>query len=163
MTVLFIRLIWSAAAATVFSTSACADKVVTGGTEQLSPNQALVTINGATATATVVATRTARDQGLMGATSLGTSSGMLFVFADDRQRFFWMKDTSIPLSIAFIDSNKKIVLIEDMAPSTLTTHGGPLMRYALEVNQGWFAAHNITTGMTVTFTLPTNLTIETDP
>ena len=99
----------------------------------------------------------------MGVTSLGANSGMLFAFADDRQRFFWMKDTPIPLSIAFIDSDRKIVMIEDMAPNTLTTHGGPQMRYALEVNQGWFASRGITTGMTASFTLPAGLTIEADP
>ena len=153
-----------AAAAVTVGAASCGggDKSPTGnGTP--TPGQSTVTINGATANVTIVATRATREQGLMGVPSLGANSGMLFVFADDRQRFFWMKDTSIPLSIAFIDSNRKIVLIEDMAPNTLTTHGGPLMRYALEVNQGWFAARNITTGMTASFTLPTNLTIEADP
>ncbi len=122
-----------------------------------------VTVNGAIATVAIAATRATREQGLMGVTKLAADSGMLFVFADDRQRFFWMKDTPTPLSIAFIDLNKKIVFIEDMAPNTLVTHGGPMMRYALEVNHGWFAAHAVTVGMTVAFVLPTGIVIEPDP
>ena len=136
-----------------------------GGGDHLgppSPVMTAVTINGSTVSATIAATRASREQGLMGVQSLAANSGMLFVFADDRQRFFWMKDTSIPLSIAFIDSNKKIVLIEDMAPNTLSSHGGPQMRYALEVNQGWFASHGISAGMFATFTAA-DIVIESDP
>lgn len=151
-----------AAAVTVGAAACGGDKSPTDN-DTPAPGQSTVTINGATASVTVAATRAAREQGLMGVASLGANSGMLFVFADDRQRFFWMKDTSIPLSIAFIDSNRKIVLIEDMTPNTLATHGGPSMRYALEVNQGWFASHGITTGMTASFTLPAGLVIEADP
>lgn len=130
------------------------------------PVPSTVTINGSTVSVTIVATRAARDQGLMGVQSLGANSGMLFVFADDRQRAFWMKDTPTALSIAFLDANKKVVFLADMAPNTLTQHGGlnaPQMRYALEVNQGWFASHGITSGMFATFTLPTGLVIEPDP
>lgn len=150
----------TALSAAVLAASACGSDA---SPTTPAPGPTTVTINGATVSVTIAATRAARDQGLMGVTTLGADSGMLFAFADDRQRFFWMKDTPIPLSIAFIDSNKKIVLIEDMSPNTLTTHGGPQMRYALEVNQGWFAAHNITAGMTASFTLPTGLIIESDP
>ncbi|MEK7240664.1 MAG: DUF192 domain-containing protein [Gemmatimonadota bacterium] len=163
MTCLSRRFVRYAAAAAAVGAATCGGDESPTDSGTPAPGQSTVTINGATATVTVAATRAAREQGLMGVPSLGANNGMLFVFADDRQRFFWMKDTSIPLSIAFIDANRKIVLIEDMAPNTLTTHGGPLMRYALEVNQGWFASHGITTGMTASFTLPAGLVIEADP
>ena len=97
---------------------------------------------------------------------LAPGSGMLFVFADDRQRGFWMKDTPIPLSIAFLDASKKVIFLADMTPNSTTVVGAfnaGLMRYAIEVNQGWFASHGVTVGMTATFTLPSGLTIEPDP
>jgi hypothetical protein len=96
---------------------------------------------------------------------MAADSGMLLVFADDRQRSFWMKDTPIPLSIAFLDASKKVIFMADMTPNTTTPVGGfnaGPMRYAIEVNQGWFAAHGVTLGMYATFTLPTGLVVEPD-
>ncbi len=130
------------------------------------PTVTSVTINGATVLVALAATRTSRDRGLMGVTQMAADSGMLFVFADDRQRAFWMKDTPIPLSIAFLDANKKVVFLADMAPNTTTPYGflnAPPMRYALEVNQGWFAARGVTVGMTASFALPIGLVVEPDP
>ena len=124
-----------------------------------------VTLNGATVRVAIAATRTSRAQGLTGVTTMAADSGMLFVFADDRQRGFWMKDTPIPLSIAFLDASKKVIFMADMAPNTTTVVGGfnaGLMRYAIEVNQGWFAAHGVSLGMSATFTLPTGLVVEPD-
>jgi hypothetical protein len=129
------------------------------------PNANTVTLNGATVKVAVAATQTSRAKGLMGVTQMAADSGMLFVFADDRQRSFWMKDTPIPLSIAFLDANKKVIFLADMAPNTTTPVGGfnaGPMRYAIEVNQGWFAAHGVTLGMYATFTLPTGLAVEPD-
>lgn len=125
-----------------------------------------VTLNGATVTVAVAATRTARAQGLMGVTQMAADSGMLFVFADDRQRGFWMKDTPIPLSIAFLDASRKVTFLADLAPNSTTVVGGfnaGPMRYAIEVNQGWFAAHGVSLGVYATFSVPTGLVIETDP
>jgi len=125
-----------------------------------------LTVNNATVTVAIAATSAARTQGLMGVTRMAADSGMMFVFADNRQRAFWMKDTPMPLSIAFLDANKKIIFLADMAPDTITTYGGlnaGQMRYALEVNQGWFASHAVTVGMYATFTLPTGLVVEPDP
>ncbi|MFA6168119.1 MAG: DUF192 domain-containing protein [Gemmatimonadaceae bacterium] len=124
-----------------------------------------VTLNGATLKVAIAATRASRTQGLTGVTTMAADSGMLFVFSDDRQRGFWMKDTPIPLSIAFLDASKKVIFMADMAPNTTTVVGGfnaGLMRYAIEVNQGWFAAHGVTLGMYATFTLPTGLVVEPD-
>lgn len=125
-----------------------------------------VTVNNASLTVAIAASAAARQQGLMGVSRMAADSGMLFAFADDRQRAFWMKDTPIPLSIAFLDANKKIIFLADMAPNSTTVVGGlnaAPMRYAIEVNQGWFAAHGVTVGMTATFSLPSGLVIESDP
>jgi uncharacterized membrane protein (UPF0127 family) len=124
-----------------------------------------VTLNGATVKVAIAATRASRTQGLTGVTQMAADSGMLLVFADDRQRSFWMKDTPIPLSIAFLDASKKVIFMADMTPNTTTPVGGfnaGPMRYAIEVNQGWFAAHGVTLGMYATFTLPTGLVVEPD-
>lgn len=154
--------------ATVFAAAivACGGKSPTDATPTPTPTTNTVTFGNTTATVALAATRVARDQGLMGVTKMATDSGMLFVFADDRQRAFWMKDTPIPLSIAFLDANKKVVFLSDMVPNTTTNVGGfnaPQMRYALEMNQGWFASHSVAVGTYATFTLPSGLVIETDP
>ena len=130
------------------------------------PPAASVLLNGAKLNLAIAATRAAREKGLMGVTSLAADSGMLFVFGDVRQRAFWMKDTPIPLSIAFLDANKKIIYLADMDPFSLIQYGGLLaapMQYAIEVNEGWFAEHGVTVGMVASFTLPSGLVIEPDP
>jgi uncharacterized membrane protein (UPF0127 family) len=91
-----------------------------------------------------------RAQGLMNRDTLPADEGMLFVYPDEAPRSFWMKNTRIPLSIAYIDRQGRIVSVHDMRP--LSTRGtpsdGPAM-YALEVNQGWFAQHQIGPGTVV--------------
>lgn len=91
----------------------------------------------------------AEEVGLMCRTSLDPDAGMLFVFADDTRSPFWMKNTLIPLSIAFIDAKWHIVGLMDMRvapdpsnPADLYAPGKPY-RYALEVNQGFFTRHDI--------------------
>jgi hypothetical protein len=87
----------------------------------------------------VAADQAARARGLMFRTTLPADAGMLFVFPDDTEGPFWMKDTAVPLSIAFIAADGRIVSIKDMQPrSTDLTHPGARYRYALEVNQGFF-------------------------
>ena len=130
------------------------------------PSAHTVTLNGATVKVAIASTQTSRAKGLMGVTQMAADSGMLFVFADDRQRGFWMKDTPIPLSIAFLDASLKVVFMADMAPNTTTVVGGfnaPQMRYALEVNQGWFAAHGVAVGMTATLRYASPPVVESDP
>ena len=91
-----------------------------------------------------------RQMGLMGRTALAEDAGMLFVFDTEQQLFFWMKDTLIPLSIAFIDSEGRIVDIQDMQPLDETPHpSASPYQYALEVNQGFFEARGIQVGDTV--------------
>lgn len=88
-----------------------------------------------------------RQKGLMHRESLNRGEGMLFVFSDDEPRNFWMKNTLIPLSIAYIDKNGIIIDILDMEPLDLSPvpSSGPA-RYALEVNQGEFRYRNILVG-----------------
>jgi hypothetical protein len=93
-----------------------------------------------------------RAKGLMNRESLGKEDGMLFIFEEPGYHGFWMKNTHIPLSIAFMDREGKIVAITDMKPLTLSTHNPPSpVLYALEMNQGWFSAKGIKVGDVVRF------------
>jgi len=93
-----------------------------------------------------------RAKGLMGRTSLGKDEGMLFIFDDEGYHGFWMKNTLLPLSIAFMDKNGEIVWITDMKPLTLSTHNPPRpILYALEMNKGWFVTNGIKIGDIVRF------------
>jgi uncharacterized membrane protein (UPF0127 family) len=85
--------------------------------------------------------------GLSGRQSLGDIDGMLFVFAQPGRYDFWMRNTAIPLSIAFADATGKIIAIQDMAPETDTRHSpnGDYL-YALEVAQGDFSQRDIRVG-----------------
>lgn len=94
-----------------------------------------------------------REIGLMNRRSLGENAGMLFIFDDEAPRSFWMKNTFIPLSIAFLDSKRTIVDIQDMDPMPKSANK-PIPTYpsrkpamfALEVNKGWFKKHNVQVG-----------------
>ncbi|MDO4681485.1 MAG: DUF192 domain-containing protein [Lautropia sp.] len=97
--------------------------------------------------AEVASTEAQRSQGLMYRQSLGQDHGMLFVFSSPGQYCFWMKNTLIPLSIAFIDDDGIITDLADMAPRDERSHcPGKAVRYALEVNQGWFVQRKIGVG-----------------
>jgi uncharacterized membrane protein (UPF0127 family) len=91
-----------------------------------------------------------RQQGLMGVTRLPENHGMAFVWDTPTDSTFWMKDTLIPLSIAFIDAGGKVVTLLDMTPCT----ADPCQQYAatapyvtaIEANAGWFEEHHVETG-----------------
>jgi uncharacterized membrane protein (UPF0127 family) len=88
-----------------------------------------------------------RQTGLMGRTALAEDAGMLFVFDQEQPLSFWMKDTLLPLSIAYIDEGGSIVDIQDMQPLDETSHPSAApARYALEVNQGFFEARGVQVG-----------------
>jgi uncharacterized protein len=122
----------------------------------------LVMPGGASAATLPVKTLTIRDQklvvevasmpeqratGLMNRFSLQEDHGMLFVFETPQPLAFWMKDTYIPLSIAFVDQRGRILNIENMRPKDESTHWSKGMAvYAIEMRQGWFAAHGIAAG-----------------
>lgn len=97
--------------------------------------------------AEVASTEAQREQGLMFRKKMEANEGMVFVFDDRAQVCMWMKNTLLPLSVAFIDDEGKIVNIEDMQPQTLDSHCGKKpVRYALEMNLGWFKQKNIKPG-----------------
>lgn len=94
--------------------------------------------------------------GLMNRGCLGDDWGMIFVYGGDVQSTFWMHNTYIPLSIAFIAADGTILEIEDMEPETENSHAGPgPFRWAIEANQGWFSEHGIEVGDVAT--IPENL------
>lgn len=89
--------------------------------------------------AEVAASGDAREQGLMFREKMAQNRGMLFVFPDARRECMWMKNTLLPLSVAFLDDQGAIVNIEEMAPQTLSSHcSAKPVRFALEMNAGWF-------------------------
>ena len=109
-----------------------------------------LTINGHKVIAEVATTPEQRAKGLMYRFSLQPDHGMLFVFERPQPLAFWMKNTYIPLSIAFVDTDGKIINIEDMRPQDESTHWSRgLALYAVEVKQGWFAAKGIGPGAIV--------------
>jgi uncharacterized protein len=98
----------------------------------------------------IASTHAARQQGLMHRDALGADQGMLFVYPKEEIRRFWMKDTRIPLSIAFLNRRGEIVRIEDMEPfDTRSVSSLVPATYALEMNKGWFSAHEIEKGAKV--------------
>jgi uncharacterized membrane protein (UPF0127 family) len=98
--------------------------------------------------AETAATDPARTTGLMYRKQpLAENRGMLFIFDAPGFHAMWMQNTYIPLSVAFIDDAGVILNIADMAPLTTTAHGAAgFARYALEMNQGWFASRGIKAG-----------------
>ncbi len=85
--------------------------------------------------------------GMMFRTSMGTNEGMLFVNDERGMRCFWMRNTLLPLTIAFIDDDGTIVNLADMAPRSEASHCSEKpVRFALEMNQGWFAKRGIKAG-----------------
>ena len=83
--------------------------------------------------------------------SMPKNDGMLFIFDEPAYHAMWMKNTLIPLSVAFLDADGRILNILDMEPQTLDTHqaAGPA-RYAIETNKGWFVERNVKAGDKVT-------------
>jgi len=88
-----------------------------------------------------------RMRGLMYRASMPQNAGMLFIFDESTQHCMWMKNTLLPLSVAFIDEKGAITNVEDMQPQTEDSHcASRAARYALEMNRGWFAARGIKPG-----------------
>jgi len=86
--------------------------------------------------------------GMMMRTEMGTNEGMLFVNSDSSTRCFWMKNTLIPLSIAFVSDDGTILNVAEMQPRSEESHCSVKpARYALEMRQGWFSKRGIKAGM----------------
>jgi uncharacterized protein len=98
--------------------------------------------------AEIADTEALRLTGLMRRSNLGTNDGMLFVFDREQALNFWMKDTSLPLSIAYIGKDGVILDILDMKPFdiSVTYPSSRPARYALEMNRGWFRNNDIREG-----------------
>ncbi|HTM61963.1 MAG TPA: DUF192 domain-containing protein [Burkholderiales bacterium] len=97
--------------------------------------------------AEVAADYGSRMTGMMFRATMPPNAGMLFVFDTDERQCMWMKNTLIPLSVAFIDEHGAIINVEEMAPQTENSHCATRpSRYALEMNRGWFAARGIKPG-----------------
>ncbi len=111
--------------------------------------------------AELASTREQRRVGLMWREDLPQDHGMLFVFPGEQNRGFWMQNTPLPLSIAYLDADRRILNILDMEPFDTSSYysAGPA-QYALEVHQGWFDEQGIEAGDVTVFELPADLVIE---
>lgn len=102
-------------------------------------------------TAELAATPQSRMVGMMFRDKVAPNHGMLFIFDDKAPQCFWMRNTLLPLSIAFIDDDGTVTQIEDMAPKTENSHCSKKpVRFALEMEQGWFARKGIAAGARLT-------------
>ena len=121
----------------------------------------LLSINGQELVVEIAATPAERTCGLSHREHLPAGHGMLFVYPDVAIREFWMKNTNIPLDLAFLTEEGRIVGIYQMSPSD------PDYRYrsrqpaafALEVGAGWFEAHDVDTGDSITIRIPESVEI----
>lgn len=97
--------------------------------------------------AEVAANQQNRMVGLMNRKAMAPQRGMLFVFPQQNTHCMWMRNTLIPLSVAFLDEDGIIINIENMQPQTEDNHCAKVpARYALEMNLGWFAQRGISPG-----------------
>ena len=109
-----------------------------------------VKINEKTSHAEVAFTQKGRTIGLMFRDKLDNDHGMLFIYPQEKSLSFWMKNTKIPLSIAFINSEEIITQIDSMTPYSLRSHTSKEnVKYALEMEQGWFKKNGIRVGSKV--------------
>lgn len=112
-----------------------------------------ITAGKHTLTVELAANPISRTCGLAFRADLPPDHGMLFVYSQDRILSFWMRNTFIPLSVAFLDGDGRILEMHDMDPhdSSRPYISKLLARYALEVNKGWFTAHGIEVGDRIEF------------
>jgi len=108
-------------------------------------------IGGVSLHAEIADTPQSSETGLMFRSSMPENHGMLFVFDEPKRAEFWMKNTKIPLSIAYIDSTGKILEVKSMKPfdETIIPSSTDKVAFALEVNKDWFSRHNIAPGQAI--------------
>ena len=100
--------------------------------------------------AEVAFTNETRTRGLMNRKSMASQRGMLFVFDATATHCMWMRNTLMPLSVAFLDEQGRIINIEDMEPQTENNHcSAKPAKYALEMNRGWFSQRGIKAGTAI--------------
>lgn len=130
-----------------FAAPAGVDAQVGGAPGAPQPERARVVFGTDTVHAEVARTSEERARGLSGRDSLPEHRGMLFVYEDEAVRSFWMRDTRIPLDIAFLDASGRVVDIQSMEPMSRRFHdSGAPAAYALEVERGWFRRHGVRVG-----------------
>lgn len=114
-------------------------------------NQIVLTIKDKKIEAEIARTEQERALGLMYRKSLDWNKGMIFIFDEETDKPFWMKNTYIPLSIAFINKNNIIIDILEMIPNQEAILYAPTQKYqkALEMNRGWFLENGISVGDTI--------------
>ena len=137
------------------ATPSAASSGSTGAADTVAPTGmqvAHLTVGGHAVTAEVADNDQTRARGLMNRDSLAPDHGMLFVYPEEQTLSFWMRNTRIPLDIAFMDQEGVIVDIQHMQAESDDLHSSsrPAM-YALEMASGWFAAHDVKVGDVVTF------------
>jgi uncharacterized membrane protein (UPF0127 family) len=113
--------------------------------------KATLTLGTNSLNAQIAADDASRELGLMSRTNLGTDEAMVFVFPSPRQVTFWMKDTPLPLSIAYVGRSGMIYEIHDMKPfdETPIPSASSTVIYAIETPLGWFEKHGVMAGSTV--------------
>ena len=113
--------------------------------------KATLTLGTNSLTAQIAADDASRERGLMSRTNLAENEAMVFVFPQPRQLTFWMKDTPIPLSIAYVSPSGRIFEIRDLKPldETPIPSASSAVTYAIETPQGWFAKHGVMAGSSV--------------
>ncbi len=132
---------WAAAAIALLVLAGCASSTA----------KTSISIRGQDLSVEVARTDAERTRGLMHRTALGRREGMLFIFERDEHLTFWMKDTPLPLSIAFLSADGRILEIQDMQPFAEKTIRSRLSaRYAVEVAQGVFQEIGAAVGDQVT-------------
>ncbi len=123
-----------------------------GNNDSAQDYDAILNLNGSKLYIEVVADEDTRELGLMFRKELHKDKGMLFIFEREQTLSFWMKNTRIPLSIAYVKKNGIISQIFDMQPYDERPHiSKEKVIYALEVNKGWFSEKNITAGYRIEF------------
>lgn len=141
-------------AAALLALTACAR-------EPLSPSSetARMSVRGAEVIAEIAADPARREQGLMFRREVPDGQGMLFIYPQPVEMAFWMRNTYVPLSIAFLDDSGRVLNIEHMQPfDEVTLHrSAEPCPMALEVPHGWFEAHGIGPGDQFTIDLPKDL------
>lgn len=118
---------------------------------QLDLPKSTLTLGTNSLNAQIAADDASRELGLMSRTNLGTDEAMVFVFPQPRPVSFWMKDTPIPLSIAYVGRSGLIYELHDMKPfdETPIPSTSSAIVYAIEVPQGWFLKHGVLAGSSV--------------
>lgn len=145
LTMLFCRRVFTAASLGLLVASATSQ-----ASDQAAEQIVELSVGRQRIEAEVASSLAARSQGLMFRREMARHRGMLFVFDQSARHCMWMRNTLIPLAVAFIDDRGRILNIEEMKPETGITHCATApARYALEMNAGWFSANRLAAGARV--------------